>query len=51
VDVVKNTLFETDDYKARVEVKKVVVEQGITSIGEEAFYRYASLTEAVLPDT
>lgn len=51
MDVVKNTLFETDDYKAKAEVKKVVVEQGVTSLGKRAFYNCENLTEAVLPDT
>ena len=49
--VVMNALFETDDYLAKAEVKKVVVEQGVTSLGKRVFFNCKNLTEAVLPDT
>lgn len=51
LDVVKNTLFETDNYRAAAEVKKVVVERGITSLARDAFESCQNLTEVVLPDT
>lgn len=51
LDIVKNTLFETDNYKAMLEVKKVIVEQGVTSLGDGAFMQCKNLTEVVLPDT
>lgn len=51
VEVVKNTLFETDYNKATAEVKKAVVERGVTSLGKGAFYRCENLVEITLPDT
>ncbi len=51
LDAVKTALFETDDYRAKAEVKKVVVERGITSIGMYAYQGCENLAEAVLPDT
>ena len=51
LDIVKNILFETNIGAAKKEVKKVVVEQGVTSLGVEAFGGCINLTEVVLPDT
>lgn len=51
VEVVKNTLFETKDNRAKAEVKKVVVERGITSLGQNAFWGCENLAEVTLPDT
>lgn len=39
VEVVKNTIFEPDEYLCVEAVEKVVIEKGVTSIGEEAFYK------------
>ena len=50
VEVVKNTIFETDGYKCRKEVKKAVIEDGITALGEEAFGATA-ITEIIIPDS
>lgn len=50
IDAIKNTLFETDEYKCRQEIKKVVIEDGVTAIGAEAFEGLA-ITEIVIPDS
>ncbi len=38
-------------YSDRLNIKKVVVEQGVTSIGAYAFYRFTDLTEVVFADS
>lgn len=50
IDAIKNTLFETDEYKCRQEIKKVVIEDGVTAIGSGAFEGLA-ITEIAIPDS
>ncbi len=38
-------------YDYRDSIKKVVIGEGVTSVGEEAFYGYSSLAEVQLPST
>ena len=51
LDVVKNAIYDTNDISAAAEVKKVVVERGVTSLGRDAFYGCRNLAEVILPDT
>jgi hypothetical protein len=51
LDVVKNSIYETEDSSAADEVKKVVVERGVTSLGRDAFNGCRNLAEVILPDT
>ena len=49
LDVIKNTLFETDEYKCMQEIKKVVIEDGVTAIGGEGAFAYNEITEIAIP--
>lgn len=51
IDVIKNALFETNSVVCKNEVKKVVIEDGVTAIGKEAFYECRNLTEVVILDS
>lgn len=33
------------------EIRKVIIEEGVTSIGSQAFYKCSQITEVILPDT
>lgn len=50
LEVAKNALFETDNSKCKQTVKKVVIEDGVTAIGKEVFWK-AAVTEVVIPDS
>lgn len=50
-DTVANAILETDSRTIDAAVEKVIVEDGITSIGEYAFEACVNLTEVSLPDT
>lgn len=51
MDVVSNATLEVEHDKINAAVEKVIVEDGITSIGEYTFSFCPNLTEVILPDT
>ena len=42
--------WEEPWYSKKESIKKVIIEEGVASIGERAFYQYSSLTEIDIPD-
>lgn len=50
IKAVKNAIFETNGDKCKKEVKKVVIEDGVTAIASEAF-RDTPVTEVIMPDS
>lgn len=51
IDAVKNALFETDKYVCMKEIKKVIIEKGVTAIGKLAFKDCENLIEVTIPDS
>ena len=49
-NVIKNAIFETNWGKCKQAIKKVVIEDGVTAIGESAFSELA-ITEITIPDS
>lgn len=50
-DAIKNALFETDFAKCSKELKKVVIEEGVSGIDSIVFTECKNLTEVVIPDS
>lgn len=51
IATVSESVFEPDLEVCRDEVEKVVIEDGVTGIGEQAFMRCRRLNEIVIPDS
>ena len=45
-----NFLYTKSPWSGRVDIKKVVIEKGITSVGKKAFYGCTSITSITLPE-